>query len=434
MSEGGRGEQARTIGGYTLTGRVLGKGGFGVVYEGKHETLERLVAIKVQAEDSSTSDTARLIEEAKLVARLRHPNIVDLFDIGTLPDGRAYLVMEMLEGVTLQAHLAAVTRMTMGAALPLLRGLASALDAIHAKGFAHRDVKPANVMLVRDHDNVLHAKLLDFGIAKAIDPALAHQSLTGTGMMIGTPPYMSPEQCRGDRVQPASDIYALGVVAYRMLTGELPFDGAPVDIYHAHVYDPPPPPSSRAAAVDASLDQPLLAMLAKQPEQRPSSASAAIDALCEPSPARSEQPTVRARSVVTGLEPQIEIQTEPTPRSRRGRIAAITVAGVAALAVAAYVVATRSAPAVSEAARAPTPSPSMSAPARAPVAAVPLDAAAAPVAVEAPAAPPDAPPPSASAPVRGSGHRAPNRGSATKRNTKDDLESLPDAYRNDSTP
>ena len=260
---------------YVLTGRILGRGGFGTVYEARHAQLDRPVAIKVQG-DVGQGANVRLLDEARLIAKLRHPNIVDVFDVGALADGRVYFVMELLEGATLEQHLAIHPRLVLGAALPILHELARALDAIHAKGFAHRDVKPSNVMLLRDEDGSLRVKLLDFGIAKALSEQHGG-NMASEAKLIGTPAYMSPEQCLLEPVGPASDIYSLGVISYRMLTGRRPFDGNAVDVYHAHVHTAPPLPS--LSGIDAQTDAPILAMLAKSPAARPRSAIAAIAAL-----------------------------------------------------------------------------------------------------------------------------------------------------------
>ncbi len=369
---------------YVLTGRVLGRGGFGTVYEARHTQLDRLVAIKVQNEATAN---ARFLEEARLIARLRHPNIVDIFDVGALEDGRVYFVMELLEGVTLERHLAEHGRLAIGVALPILRELARALDAIHAKSFAHRDVKPSNVMLVRDDDGSLRVKLLDFGIAKALDAGHTGTAVTAPGMLVGTPEYMSPEQCLVDPVGPASDIYSLGVITYRVLTGQRLFSGHAVDVLHAHVHSSPPPPSRAGTA--PALDAPILAMLAKSPDARPRSATAAIEALAAPIPAAAEDPTMRARA--------------PAARSRRPMVILLGIAALAGAAVVAVLAWPHDEPRSS-------PPPSPPAPAVAPDAAVTVTT------------PDDAAVPTNPSPI-------PRKPTVKRKSTKDDLEDLPAKYR-----
>jgi serine/threonine-protein kinase len=163
--------------------------------------------------------------------------------------------------------------------LAFLRGIASALDAIHARGLVHRDLKPSNIFVCRDDDGEVYPKLIDFGIAK--DLSLGNdRELTTSGSFIGTPAYMSPEQCLGKRTLDArSDIYALGVVAYQMLAGHPPFDGVLLEVAHAHAHTPAP--SIRSASLPASLDPVFAQILAKDPEARPGSASDAIELLAE---------------------------------------------------------------------------------------------------------------------------------------------------------
>ena len=162
-------------------------------------------------------------------------------------------------------------------ALPLLRSIAGALDALHAAGFVHRDIKPANIYLAWESSGEVVPKLLDFGLVKWLSGSVVN---TISGVPLGTPHYMSPEQCRGEKVDGRADIYALGVVCHELLTGHRPFDGdSATAVLVAHVMQPPPRMSAISAGVPAELDEPVLQMLAKEPAQRPARASAAIDAI-----------------------------------------------------------------------------------------------------------------------------------------------------------
>jgi HEAT repeat protein/tRNA A-37 threonylcarbamoyl transferase component Bud32 len=234
--------QVTHVGPYRLV-RLIGQGGMGVVYEGVHVTIGRRAAIKLlRAEAGRHADAAqRFLNEARAVNQVRHPGLVEIFDAGALPDGSLYLVMEYLEGETLKALLRR-GRLPERDALVTALQVAEALSAAHAAGIIHRDVKPDNIILVPapQAGPGVRAKLLDFGIAK-----LSHEAdLTGTGVVLGTPRYMAPEQRRG-QASSASDVYALGRVMGQMLTGQVPShpdqQGPPLPLSRAHV--PPSPPA-----------------------------------------------------------------------------------------------------------------------------------------------------------------------------------------------
>ena len=261
---------------------VIGRGGFGTVYRAIQPLIGKRVAIKLLSRRYSADGdiVSRFVAEARAVNQIRHRHIIDIFSFGQLPnDGRHYYVMEYLDGQPLDAYLAERGPMSVAEALPILRALARALDAAHAKGIAHRDLKPENIFLARDTDGELYPKLLDFGIAKLMGPdeSLAHK--TGTGVPIGTPFYMSPEQCRGRDVDHRTDIYSFGVLTYRLLTGTYPFDGEIIDVLHKQIHADPEPPSSRNAAVSHEADQAVLWMMQKDPERRPRTVIAAVVAL-----------------------------------------------------------------------------------------------------------------------------------------------------------
>ncbi|HVX98026.1 MAG TPA: serine/threonine-protein kinase, partial [Polyangia bacterium] len=212
--------------------KLLGRGAFGAVYHAVHAVIGKQVAIKVLNAQFSEDATmaARFVDEARAVNRIGHPNIVDIFGFGALADGRKYCVMELLTGETLGAYLERRGRLSVSEAVEILSQVASALDAAHAASVVHRDLKPDNVLLSvpvsapSEHSAPppIKVKLLDFGIAQMADGL--HRR-TGSNMVLGTPAYMSPEQCRGAQIDSRSDIYALGVVAFEVLTGTLPFEG-----------------------------------------------------------------------------------------------------------------------------------------------------------------------------------------------------------------
>ncbi len=260
----------------------IGSGGMGDVFAGVHPVIGKRVAIKVlkPAIAAQPEFVARMLDEARVVSALRHRAIVDIFTFGTLPDGRPYLVMEYLEGAPLDAVLADQGRLPPDEAMRFLVQICAALAAVHAQGVVHRDLKPANVFLVPDgRPGGREVKLLDFGLAKrATTDRRTGQTLTG--LAVGTPEYMAPEQARGGAVTPPTDLYALGVMAFEMLSGTLPFDGASdFDLMTAHVQTAPPRLSTRVDGLPPALDRLVDALLAKEPERRPQSADEVREAL-----------------------------------------------------------------------------------------------------------------------------------------------------------
>ncbi|MFO0660297.1 MAG: serine/threonine-protein kinase [Polyangiaceae bacterium] len=268
-------------GGYQIQHK-LGEGGFGTVYAAIHPMIGKNAAVKVLNRQCSSNPemVSRFVAEARAVNQIRHKNIIDIFDFGSLEDGRHYYVMELLEGKPLDSYLEKVHRMPVSDAIPILRAIAKAIDAAHAAGIAHRDLKPENIFLVRDEDGGFTPKLLDFGIAKLLTNSTESQHKTRTGTPMGTPYYMSPEQCRGVNVDKRTDIYSFGVMVHRMLTGSMLFDAeSAMDLMMAHVVQPPPPMSTVLDTLRPELDGPVLHMLQKDPSKRPASLSAAVDEL-----------------------------------------------------------------------------------------------------------------------------------------------------------
>jgi serine/threonine protein kinase len=257
------------VGEYTIE-RVIGEGGMGMVYGARHPVIGKRAAIKVlNAQYSAAKEAvARFVQEAQAVNRIGHANIVDIFSFGTLPDGRSYFVMEWLQGESLGERIAKGA-LPIADTVAILVSLARALDAAHAAGIIHRDLKPDNVYLVAEDEGV-RVKLLDFGIAKLSTGGTA--SKTATGVVVGTPHYMAPEQARGQALDGRTDLYALGAVAYAMVAGESPFEreSSAVETLHAHITKPPVPPRERRPDVPAALDSLILELLAKDPGARPS--------------------------------------------------------------------------------------------------------------------------------------------------------------------
>ncbi|WP_414654030.1 serine/threonine-protein kinase, partial [Hyalangium sp.] len=265
------------LGEYELRSRI-GVGGMGFVYDGIQPLIGKRVAVKVLRPElaQAPEQVARLLAEARAVNAIRHRGIIDIFGFGQVPDGRQYIVMEFLDGQPLDAYLAEKARLPPTEALSILDEVLAALGAAHGAGVVHRDLKPSNIFLVREPGGTRYVKLLDFGLAKqGQSGAAARTAQTRTDMVVGTPEYMAPEQARGQAVGPMTDLYAMGVVTFEMVTGRLPFIGtSPVDLLMKHVDARPPRPSEFVPELPPALDAFILQMLTKDPEARPSSADA----------------------------------------------------------------------------------------------------------------------------------------------------------------
>ncbi len=253
-----------------LVERELGRGGMGAVYAVVHDEIGKRAALKVVHQRLLVPgfNSDRMLLEAKVVNQVGHPNIVDIFETGTLGDGRPYIVMERLEGQPLSLR-AAEGKVLPDLAIAILLQICDALIAAHAAGVVHRDLKLDNVFLVANLDDPAtpKVKLLDWGIAKVIHHDVKH---TVDGQLVGTPQYLSPEQARGQLVTPQSDVYSLGVMAYELFLEQLPFEAeTAAEVMAMHLRAVPPPPSELWPDVPAPLENLLLAMLAKQPAQRP---------------------------------------------------------------------------------------------------------------------------------------------------------------------
>ncbi|HEX8336075.1 MAG TPA: serine/threonine-protein kinase [Pyrinomonadaceae bacterium] len=256
----------------------LGEGGMGTVYRATHLLIERPVAVKVLSPRLVTDEAAkeRFRREARAAGRLQHTNAVAVTDFGETRDGLVYLVMELLEGRPLREVLARDAPLDPARAVSLMLQISAAVEAAHEAGIIHRDLKPGNIFLVQRPDSPYIVKVLDFGIAKiAADDGefSVADTLTGVGVMIGTPRYMSPEQCDGAQLTPASDVYSLGVILYEMLTGQTPFTGvSPLALALAHSSERPRPPRELVASIPPALEAVVLHTLEKGAEARPSDA------------------------------------------------------------------------------------------------------------------------------------------------------------------
>jgi len=270
--------------GHTLDGKYqieerLGIGGMGTVYRARHLLIDRAVAVKVLNQRLVDDDASRVRfqREAKAAGRLHHLNAVAVTDFGQSSEGYVYIVMELLEGRTLREILAKEAPLETARAVSLMLQVASAVAAAHEAGVIHRDLKPANILVTQSADAPSIVKVLDFGIAKLAADTLEEEepkALTQFGAMIGTPRYMSPEQCNGLELTPAADVYSLGVILYEMLTGMVPFSGStPIAIAIKHGTEYPRPPKEIVAAIPDELESVVLHALEKDPGERPANAA-----------------------------------------------------------------------------------------------------------------------------------------------------------------
>jgi eukaryotic-like serine/threonine-protein kinase len=253
--------------------RELGRGGMGAVFAANHPVIGKRVAIKV-LDAYFSRDMAlvrRFLDEARAVNKIGHPNIIDVFSFGQLPDGRQYFVMEFLEGETMAEWLAR-GRPDPREARRLLLQVCEALEAAHREGIIHRDIKPENLWIARPKHGEAFMKVLDFGIAKLVADEQT-VNVTKTGTVMGTPQFMSPEQCTGRGVDHRTDIYALGVILFRIYCGRLPFEGESVaEVMTAQLTQQPPKPSE-FAQLSPQLENLILSCLDKNPANRPVSAA-----------------------------------------------------------------------------------------------------------------------------------------------------------------
>jgi eukaryotic-like serine/threonine-protein kinase len=332
------------VGEYRLDA-VVGRGGMGVVYSATQPVIEKRVAIKILNAQYSADPALvrRFTDEARAVNRIRHPNIIDIFSFGQLGDGRHYFVMEYLEGATLGARLEKGT-LSLEEAPVFLAQICDALDAAHAENIVHRDLKPENIWIVTPRRGRPFVKLLDFGIAKLV--AAADQSSTQTGAVMGTPHYMSPEQCHGRAVDHRTDIYAMGVILYRFYAGRLPFEGETfMEVLTKQVTLKPDPPS-QYASIPPALDQLIMRCLAKDPAERPQTArqlGSELEAIFKTSslPLAQSTPPIGVSTTLGASAAEIPRPLPAAPAARSRAVIGAAVGLVALLAIGIGVLATR---------------------------------------------------------------------------------------------
>jgi tRNA A-37 threonylcarbamoyl transferase component Bud32 len=250
----------------------------GTVYRATHLLIDRPVAVKVLNQRFVEDEAARerFRREARAAGRLRHPNVAAVTDFGQTADGLVYIVMELLEGRSLREVIAEDAPLDLARAVSLMLQISGAVAAAHEGGIIHRDLKPGNIYIVQRRNLPPAIKVLDFGIAKLATDASDEadvNTLTQTGVMIGTPRYMSPEQCDGARLTPAADVYSLGIILYELLTGTTPFNGpTPLSVALQHSSKVPTRPRELRPSIPAALEAVVLHALAKNPAERPTNA------------------------------------------------------------------------------------------------------------------------------------------------------------------
>ncbi len=250
---------------------VLSEGGMGTVYRGRHVLMDKIVAIKVLRPGLAADEkvVARFSREARAASRISHPHALVVTDFGEAEGGIVFLVMEYLEGETLKEVIRREGQLPLSRIVKILSQVGGALDAAHSQGVVHRDLKSENIMLVTTNGSD-YAKVLDFGIAKIIEPSKFDPGLTSPDLVIGTPQYMSPEQCsQAGEIDARSDIYSLGIILYEMLVGHVPFTGdSPTTIMLKHLQEPVPSVLEERRDISTSVAHVVSRALAKRPEDR----------------------------------------------------------------------------------------------------------------------------------------------------------------------
>jgi serine/threonine protein kinase len=354
----------RSIAGKFAVESIIGRGAMGAVYKARQIALDKYVAIKVMRDDAAKdlAYAARFRREARAASRLDHPNSIQVIDYGEEPDGLLYIAMEYLDGVDLFRTISEDWPLPDARIVDILSQVLAALAVAHDMGVVHRDLKPENIMMLTRVDDEGRArdlvKVCDFGIAKITDAlpqradgdrrdAEKGRALTTTGLLVGTPEYMSPEQCRGEALDARADLYSVGVILYQLLTGRVPFDAAtPIDVVVKHIAEEPTPPSRIDARVSAKLEAVCLRAMRKKRDERHASARemrvelrAALDGVPAAQESRPRAPPSRPGPSSAETLPALE----STKRGKgRGRVlTALAAAALLATGVAAATYATR---------------------------------------------------------------------------------------------
>ncbi|MCA9705990.1 MAG: protein kinase [Myxococcales bacterium] len=311
-------------------GEALGVGGMGAVFEAEHIRLGRKVALKVMRPlyMQYRHHVARFMQEARAASQVKHPNVVEILDVGETPEGTVYTVMELLDGEDLATILRREERLSWPRVHDILVQVVAALEAAHEQGVIHRDVKPANCILVRGKHGEPVVKMVDFGIAKFHDDRFmdGDDPLTKTGEVIGTPAYMAPELALGKAANARTDVYSVGVLAYQMLTGERPFGGATaVEMHLNQTTRPPVAPRQREPSIPSPVEALILQMLAANPEERPLDMARVAHELRVLAPrARNTLPMApelsRLRASMPALPPRLPHPTPGEPSGRAGPV------------------------------------------------------------------------------------------------------------------
>jgi eukaryotic-like serine/threonine-protein kinase len=289
-----------TLAGKYKVDKLIKTGGMGSVYRGRHVLMDKTVAIKVLRPSLAGDDAvvARFSREAKAASRISHPHAVSVTDFGEAENGVVFLVMEYLDGHTLKELIASEGPLTLDRVVEIVRQVAGALDVAHDQGVIHRDLKSENILLVR-HNGAEWAKVLDFGIAKILQPAGGTDSeITHANLVVGTPQYMSPEQCsQSGALDARSDVYSLGIIVHEMLTGRLPFIGESATVVMMkQVQDPPPSVLTSRSELPVAVDHVIKRALAKQPVDRFQSAGELSAALAD----AANQPESASAGAIVG--------------------------------------------------------------------------------------------------------------------------------------
>ena len=284
--------------------KLIKTGGMGSVYRGRHVLMDKTVAIKVLRPSLAGDDAvvARFSREAKAASKISHPHAVSVTDFGEAENGVVFLVMEYLDGRTLKEVIVKEGPLSLGRAVEIVRQVAGALDAAHGQGVIHRDLKSENIMLV-SHNGDEWAKVLDFGIAKILQPvgAAADAEITQANLVVGTPQYMSPEQCsQSGALDARSDVYSLGIIVHEMLTGKLPFTGESATVVMMkQVQDAPPSVLESQSQLPAAVDRVIKRSLAKQPIDRFQSAGELSAAFADAASEEAAEAPVLAGAAAT---------------------------------------------------------------------------------------------------------------------------------------
>ena len=321
-----------------------------MVYLAEHQAIGRRAAVKFLRPEAANSAewTARFLTEARALAALKHRNLVEVFEFGATADGFQYLMMEYIEGTSLEHYL---TEQNSKGLLPLVPAQAlkfaeqilNGLGEAHKKGIVHRDLKPANIMKVREHSGEVLLKIVDFGLARQEPVNLLHEASVREGqasLVAGTPEYIAPEQARGLRGDGRADLYALGVILYEMLSGQLPFKSDSVlGLMKKHAFEKPPPLSIAVAGLSADVAEFVHQLLEKEPDQRPASADVARQAVnrllktlerdattIKPMPARPVETSTFERPVVPSTTQDMIALAVPPRRRTKTIVAAIIIA------------------------------------------------------------------------------------------------------------